>query len=220
MPYLNSYYDNKLIPCKEVSKYLGIKVDHNLNFKSYIHTTVSKLARSVGILNKLRFFLPPSTLLLLYCYLIHPHFLFGPPIWGSTYPTYFTKLQLQNKAIRVISNSSIKTSITPQFYKLGVLKIHELYELEIAKLMHQHSRGMLPSIFYSLLQKFSNKHTRQTRATTNHNLHAPRYSTNRSQKSIKYQGAKLWNSLSVELQNLSFSKFKRNYKQIHFNKYR
>ena len=127
---------------------------------------------------------------------------------GSTYPIYFTKLQLQNKAIRIISNSSIKTPITPQFYKLSVLKIYILHEFEIAKLMHQHSWGMLPSIFYSRFQKLSNKHTRQTRAITSHNLHTPRYSTNRFQKSIKYQGAKLCNSLSVELRNQSFSKFK------------
>ena len=127
-----------------------------------------------------------------------------PSIWtsymGSTYPTYLAKLQqLQNKAIRIRSNSSIKTPITPQFYKLSVLKIHQLYEFEIAKLMHQHSRNMLPSIFNSLFQKLSNKHTRQTKTTTNHNIRIPRYSTKRSQKSIKYQEAKLWNSLPVKL---------------------
>ena len=221
MPFLSLFYDNKLIPCKEVSKYLGIKINHNLNFKSHIRTTVSKLARSVGILNKLRFILPLPALLLPYYSLTHPHLLSGLSIWGSTYPIYLTKLQqLQNKAIRIISKSCIKTPITSQFFKLSVLKIHELSEFEIAKLMHQHSRGMLPSIFYSFFQKLSNKHTRQTRATTNHNLHTPKYSTNRSQKAVKYQGAKLWNSLSVELRNQSFSKFKQNYKLILRNKYR
>ena len=80
MPSLHLFYDNKLIPCKEVLKYLGIRVDHNINFKSHIHTTVSKLARSAGILNKLRFILPPSTILLLYYSLKHPHLLFGLPI--------------------------------------------------------------------------------------------------------------------------------------------
>ena len=221
MPSLKLLYNNKLISCKELSKYLGITIDHNLNFKSHIYTTVSKLARSVGILNKLRFILPPLTLLLYYS-LIHPYLVFGLSTWGNTYPTYLTKLQqLQNKAIRIIRrNSSIKTPITPQFYKLSVLKVHQLHEFEIAKLMHQHSRGMIPSIFNSLFQKLSNKHTRQTRATTNHNLHIPRYSTNKSQKSIKYQGSKLWNSLSVELQNQSFSKFKRSYKLILLHKYR
>ena len=133
---------------------------------------------------------------------------------GSTYPTYFTKLQLQNKAIRIISNFSIKTPITPHFYKLRVLKIHQLYEFEIAKLMQRHSRSMLPPIFNSLFQKLSNKYTRKTRATTHHNLLIARYSTNRSQKSIKYQGAKLWNSLSVKLRNQFFSKLKRNYYKL------
>ena len=78
IPSLNLLCDNKLIPCKKFSKYLDIMMDHNLNFKSHIHTTVSKLARSVGILNKLQFILPPR--LLLYYSLIHPHLLFRLPI--------------------------------------------------------------------------------------------------------------------------------------------
>ena len=83
--------------------------------------------------------------------------------------------------------------------------------------MHQHSRSMLPSIFNYFLQKLSNKHTRQTRATTYHNLHIPRYSTNKPHKSIKYQGTKLCNSLSYKLRNQSFSEFKRNYELIRLN---
>ena len=151
MPFLNLFYDNKLIPCKEVSKFLGIKIDHNLNLKSHIHTNVSKLARSVGILNKLRFILPPPTFLLYYS-LIHPHLLFGLAMRGSTYPTYLTKLQqLQNKAIRIISNPSIKTPITPQFYRLSVLKIHQFYEFEIAKLMHQHCYVLISYVPYFVI---------------------------------------------------------------------
>ena len=76
MPFLNLFYDNKLISSKEVSKYLGIKIAHNLNFKSHIHTAVSKLARSAEILNKLRFILPPPILLLFYYSLIHSYFIF------------------------------------------------------------------------------------------------------------------------------------------------
>ena len=167
MPSLNLLYDNKLITCEELSKYLGVTIDYNLNFMSHIHTTVSKIARSVGILNKLQFILPPPTLLLLYYFFIHPHLLFGLPICGSSCPTYLAKLQqLQNKAIPIISNSFVKTPITPQFYKLSVLKIHQLYEFEIVKLMHQQSRNMLSSTFNSLFQNLFNKHTRQATATT------------------------------------------------------
>ena len=39
-------------------KFLGLMVDENLTFKNHVHYISNKLSRSVGILNKLKFFLP------------------------------------------------------------------------------------------------------------------------------------------------------------------
>ena len=41
----------------------------------------------------------------------------------------------------------------------------------------------------------------------------PRYSTSRLQRSIKYGGIKIWNSISSETRNSSFKVFKKKYKQ-------
>ena len=138
--HINLSYNNSLISCYNSYKYLGITIDSKLNFKTHIEKITFKISRSVGILNKLRYILPTSSLADLYFAFVHSHFLFGLTIWGSTFPSYLDKLQkFQNKAVRIITNSQIRTPITPKFHKLGILKICDLYTYEIAKIMHHHS---------------------------------------------------------------------------------
>ena len=92
-------------------KYLGILFDNRLNFHEHIKILEVKIARSVGILNKLKYFLPSLALLKLYYALIHSHFNYGLAVWGSTYPTYLNKLKLlQNKAICIVASSHMSTS--------------------------------------------------------------------------------------------------------------
>ena len=121
------------------SKYLGVFIDDKLNFKSHIEHLVSKISKCIGILSKLRFLFNSSTLLLLYYSFFHSHLIFGIHLWGSTSQSHLSKLQkLQNKAIRIITNTKRKSPITSQFYKLKILKIQDLYTNETAKIMHQH----------------------------------------------------------------------------------
>ena len=207
-PEIKLSYGDSTITGLDSIKYLGVSLDKKLDFKIHIENMVSKLSKSIGISSKLCYVLPSSTLHLLYFSLVHPHLLYGLPLWGSTFSSYLAKLQrLQNKAIRIISNS-FSSSITPQFHKLGILKIHDLYTYEISKLMHQHSKQLLPSGLLSCFNSLTAIHDRHTRSKTQNNLYLPKYSTNRCQKSFKFQGAKVWNCLSSELKTLFYSRFK------------
>ena len=115
-PELNLLYNTANISLNDSYKYLGVILHNKLIFQFHILSLEKRLSSSVGILCKLRFLFPFSTLLLLYHALIHLHLLYGPPICGSTFKTYLDKLQiLQNKAIRIITNSDRRSSITPQF---------------------------------------------------------------------------------------------------------
>ena len=106
------------------AKYLGITIDNQLSFKTHISNLESKIARSVGVIAKLSYYLPHNTLLTLYYSLVHSHFLYVLPVWVSTRKTYLTKLQrLQNKALRIISKTRIRDSISQQYYEFQVLKM-------------------------------------------------------------------------------------------------
>ena len=122
------------IEIPKVTKYLEILIDDNLSFKSHIHYLESKLSRSVGVISRLRYFLPSSTLINLYYSLIHSHLLYGLPVWASTYKTYLTKIRvLQNKAISIISETPYKERVSFYYYKLQILKLDVFYQFELVK---------------------------------------------------------------------------------------
>ena len=87
---LSVFYNQRSINCFETSKYLGVNLDNKYNFKSHICIIENKVARSVGILSKLRYLFPSSALLLLHYSLIYPH-LFLVSHCGET-PTNLTSI--------------------------------------------------------------------------------------------------------------------------------
>ena len=70
------------------AKYLGTLIDDQLSFKSYINFLEKKLSRSVGIMARLSYHLPPNLLLTLYHSLVHVHLIYALPVWATTFPTY------------------------------------------------------------------------------------------------------------------------------------
>ena len=73
-------------------------MDDKLNFGDHIKILESKVARGVGILAKLKHFLPQTIFLQLLHTLVHSLLLYGIIKWGNTFPTYMRKLNaLQNR---------------------------------------------------------------------------------------------------------------------------
>ena len=60
------FYNESVITNKDVSKYLRAFKDSKLNFKAFINHVESKIAKSVGIVSRLRYLFPSSTLLQLH----------------------------------------------------------------------------------------------------------------------------------------------------------
>ena len=137
--------------CQNSCKYLGIYLDSKLHFQPHISKIEIKVAKAVGILSKLRFLFPKSTLILLYYALIHPHLLYALPLWGRTFPTYLTKLQrLQNKALLIVFNCKQHDSLTPLFHKLEILKIRDLYHCFYGDLTEKLRISLVSSFEYQV----------------------------------------------------------------------
>ena len=131
-------FDNQIVRSSESAKCLGIFVDEHLSFKPHIIFLEKQNARSVGVLAKLSYYLPCNASIILYYSLVHTHLHYALPLWGATYKSYLIKLKrLQNKALRIISKTKIRGRIPPQYYKYEILKLEDLYNFEIAKLMYQ-----------------------------------------------------------------------------------
>ena len=98
---IKTYLNNTLIPQTSAVNYLRITIDTDLKFHNHIVLFEHKISRTIGILSKLRHFLPQSALLKIYYFLIHSQLMYGLPIWGSTFPSYINKLKRSEVAIHL-----------------------------------------------------------------------------------------------------------------------
>ena len=162
---------------------------------------------------------------MLYYALVHPHLTYGILIWGSTYKSYLNTLQLsQNKVMRAIIKQRSSDKITPTYRRLQVLKIYDLYKLETAKFMHQFSdKSLIEKYFTCIIEKYFTcitfVHRHSTRTSERNDYFLPHFSTSRLQRSIRFFGVKIWNSIPSKFKNLSLKKFISEYKLHLINEY-
>jgi hypothetical protein len=92
--------DNKIVINRLQCKYLGLSIDNKLSFRFHVENISKKISKTVGIMYKLRPFVPDFVLLNLY-YLIYCNI-----IWGGTGDVHLGQLKLlQKKFVRIITNS-------------------------------------------------------------------------------------------------------------------
>ena len=65
-------------------RYLGVHIDSYLTWKYHLQHITKKIKRSVGILAKMRHYVPISKLLQLYYTLIYPYLTYAVTTWGNT----------------------------------------------------------------------------------------------------------------------------------------
>ena len=112
-------YDNEktaqpnLSPSKYV-KYLGLLIEISLTWRDHIDNIALKISKSVGLLAKLRYFVPRCSLLNIYKSLILPYVSYDLTVWGLAIKCYINKiLILQKRALRFIYFSQSKENAVP-----------------------------------------------------------------------------------------------------------
>ena len=78
---------------KDFVKFLGILIDDcNLKWKHHIDFISLKISKTIGILARLRHFVPTETLLMIYRSFIMPYLSYGICVWGRAPKSYISKL--------------------------------------------------------------------------------------------------------------------------------
>ena len=121
--------------------FLGIIMNENLSWNSHIDLLCSKISRSIGILCRLKKCMPNYILKIIYSTLILSHCTYGILAWGSNTSRIF---KLQKKAIRIVSNANYISHTEPLFKTLGLLKICDIYKLQVLQSYYQYSHNQLP----------------------------------------------------------------------------
>ena len=127
----NEQNKNVALECKEFVKFLGILIDNNLSWKYQIDHIVIKISRTIGLISKLRHFVPKHTLLNIYRSLIAPYLSYGLIAWGQACKSYLDKLlKLQKRALRFTYFSDHNQHAIPVFSDSSILPLHfSHYEL-------------------------------------------------------------------------------------------
>ena len=81
------------------TKFLGIYIDEHLSWAQHIEFLSKQIARNVGILSKLKHFLPMYIMNTLYYSLILSHLQYCTLLWANTYSTCLNKLRILQKKL-------------------------------------------------------------------------------------------------------------------------
>ena len=124
---INIKIDNQNISETKSSKFLWVYIDNSLNWKKHIYYIAGKISREIGIFLKSRKCLNKEFLLTLYYCFIYPFLIYCNHVWGTTYKTNLSKLQiLQNQVLRIITGSKPRCHVDPLYKNLGVLNLSEI----------------------------------------------------------------------------------------------
>ena len=91
---------------------------------------------------------------------------------------------------------------------LNILKFQDIVFLYVAELMHQYYNNTLPLMFTDFFTPVNRVHTYNTRLASKSTYFMPRVETNFGKFNIRFQGAKIWNSIQDDLTKLSRFSFK------------
>ena len=130
--------------------------------------------------------------------------------WGCCGFTEINQLQkLQNRAARIVTNSSFDTPSRPLIERLGWKTIEQLISYESKTMVFKSLNDLAPQYLSSLFERNSQCSTRCLRNTET-DLRVQMKTSANGQKCFSFRGAKLWNSLSAESkQASSLNSFKK-----------
>lgn len=170
------------IECVEEFNYLGITLHKNLTWKSHIQRISSKIAKVIGILNRMKHFIPSFTLKLIYESLIVSHIRYGILIWGADVTNIY---KLQKKAIRIITKSKYNAHSSPLFKKLDILTAPDLRKQNELCFYYKFIHNRLPSYYHDDFISYQHQlHSHHTRGQQQ--LRLPGFSHEFFRQSLRY----------------------------------
>jgi len=135
-----------------------------------------------------------TNLRLLYYSLIHPYIVYGIELWGLAAKKYTGRIErLQKRAARILSNSKYNEPSLPLFKKLSILRLSDLYKLNVSSIGFNHTTGCLPKALSQIFTPNRELHSHSTRHAND--LHMHKFKTNLGVRSFAFNVPKLWLTL-------------------------
>jgi len=202
--------DNNYIERVTEFKYLGLWLDEKLSFSKHYEHVKSKVAATLGGLNKLIRFLTPS---LFKCLINSMIIDYALPIWGSIKPS---KLDyLQNKI-----NKLLLHFFYPKTAKISNRNMTLIYDDEIIynllencnvlTVRERFTHSTATFVLLAFLDKYNHINSMRemftfSRRSRRQILTLPRKNTEIMETNLPYHGAKIWNLLPPHIRDINTS---------------
>ena len=152
--------------------FLGATIEETLNWAPHTDRIANKISRTLGVMNKLKQFLPTYTLRTTYNSLILN---FSILSWGL----HMSRLsKLQKRAVRIITRNKYNAHTEPILKYLDLLKVNDMFTLQCLKFYFKCRHGRAPIFFASFFHDHNTRQRHQPEILFSH--------TSRARKCIKF----------------------------------
>ena len=168
-----------------------------LTGQSIKNIIASKLSRSVGMLSKLRHYIPHNVLRSVYFAIFASVINYGSIVWGQHSTNNIKRLEnIQNKAVRTINFADVNAPTNILYRNNRILKFKDHVKVQNLLLVHDDMHKQIPYALQNTFNPLSNKQNYQTRGVTNFKMCLPKIKkVTYGEFSISYQAAKMWNDM-------------------------
>ena len=164
--------NKKAINEKESIKYLGVLNDSSLSWKHHIINLTKKISRAIGIMYKLRPFIPVNVMKNIYYSLVYSHIIYAIEIWRSAFKIDQDKISILQKRVVMLMtfNDVIPTTpgplrqTEPIFVKLKFLKVEDIYRYQVSKFVFKCINRTSPVQFHDWFKLSHEIHDHSTRS--------------------------------------------------------
>ena len=146
------------------TKFLGVIIDDELNWRRHIAYIKNKIAKGMGIILKARKFLSKKILIQLYYSFVFPYLIYCIEVWGNAPDLHLDPLiKLQKKIIRIITFSAYGAPTKNLFLNMQILPFKNLVFHRLGLQLFKFNVGDLPFALQNLFVKNSSFHNYNTR---------------------------------------------------------
>ena len=147
---------------------------------------------------------------------------YGIVVCGLTYDVHIKPIYLlQKRVVRAIAFEHFTSPSTPIFSDLKILKLQDLFQLKLLCFVYDCVNKNSPNWFHNFFESVSNAHQYSTRQASKNDIFLNRKNTLQyGIRSVRFSGAKSWNSIPVDIKRSSSAfSFRQKLRAFLFMKY-
>ena len=189
------------------TRFLGVILDEQLNFKNHLQHIRSKVAKGIYVLGRAKKYFDEITLKELYYAFIHPYFSYCNEVWGGTYSSYIDPLlKLQKRAIRIVAGVARDYHTLELFQNYNIIPVDKLHKYSLYIFLFKLVNKKLPVGIQSSFIFNNQVHHYFTRQADD--LHIDKIKSESRRRALRHQVSILYSSNSDIDYAVSFPCFK------------